>query len=213
MSSHICLPVPACRWEIPAGLLTGLEKVHTFTVVVSKGSGDAARSAKQSLQIRPRDPAVPIPTGLLARDCSGTCSARHSAVQPLSVSLRLEKQDAKLLSSADKQVQISWSIDPAGPQPLVVLASAAVASATRNSRVQLIIPREALPNAAAVTVSVTLTIPGQQGQGSASLSVPLNSPPVVKEGLAIEWLGNGQHAGQAPFRLSMAGISDEEELT
>lgn len=190
-----------------------MEKVHTFTVTVSKGTGEAARSAKQSLQVRPRDPAVPIPTGVLTRDCSGACSARHSAVQPLSVSLKLEKQ-AALLASADKQVQIDWAVEPKGLQPLVVPAGAQFASATRNGQVQLIIPAEALPNAAAVTVSVVLGIPGQQGQGSASLSVPLNSPPIVaKEGLAIEWLGNGNHAGQAPCRLSMAGITDEEELT
>jgi hypothetical protein len=128
------------------------------------------------------------------------------------VSLKLEKQ-AALVASADKQVQIDWAVEPKGLQPLVVPAGAQFASATRNGQVQLIIPAEALPNAAAVTVSVVLRIPGQQGQGSASLSVPLNSPPVAKEGLAIEWLGNGNHAGQAPCRLSMAGITDEEELT
>lgn len=166
-----------------------------------------------SRQIRPRDPSVPIPTGTLTRDCGGTCSARHSAVQPLSVSLKLEKQDTKLLSSADKQVSIAWSLDPPGPQPLVVPATATVASATRNAQVQLIFPREALPNAAAVKVSVKLTIAGQPGEGSASTTISLNSPPVVKSPLAIELLGSDRSFGKAAFRLSAVGISDDEDLT
>lgn len=190
-----------------------MEKTHTFTVIVSKGTGETARSAKASLQIRPRDPAVPIPTGVLTRDCGDSCSARHAAVQPLSVSLKLQKQDVKLLSSADKQVQISWSIDPPGPQLLAVPGTAMVASATRSSQVQLIIPKESLPNAAAVTVSVKLTIPGQEGAGSASLTVPLNSPPVMKSPLTVELLGSDNSFGKAAHRLSAAGIVDDDEIT
>jgi hypothetical protein len=134
-------------------------------------------------------------------------------VQPLSVSLKLEKQDVKLLSSTDKQVSITWSLDPPGPQLLVVPAAASVASATRNAQVQLVIPKEYLPNAAAVTISVKLTVSGQEGSGSASLTVPLNSPPVVKSGLEVELLGSDRSYGKAAFRLSAAGIVDDDELT
>jgi hypothetical protein len=129
------------------------------------------------------------------------------------VSLKLEKQETKLLSSADKQVSITWSLDPPGLQELGVPASATVASATRNAQVQLVIPREALPNAAAVTVSVKLTIAGQQGEGSASTTIALNSPPVLKSPLALELLGSDRSFGKAAFRLSAAGISDDEDLT
>jgi hypothetical protein len=129
------------------------------------------------------------------------------------VSLKLEKQETKLLSSADKQVSITWSLDPPGPQELVVPASATVASAARNAQVQLVIPRKALPNAAAVTVSVKLTIAGQQGEGSASTTIALNSPPVVTSPLATELLGSDRSFGKAAFRLSAAGISDDEDLT
>jgi hypothetical protein len=134
-------------------------------------------------------------------------------VQPLSVSLKLEKQDIKLLSSTDKQVQIAWSLDPPGPQSLVVPAAAAVASATGNAQVQLVIPRGSLPNAAAITISVKLSVPGQEGSGSASLTVPLNSPPVVKSELEVELLGSDRSYGKAAFRLSAAGIVDDDELT
>lgn len=191
-----------------------MEKVHTFTVVVSKGVGKASpRTAQASLQIRPRDPSIPIPTGVLTRDCGGSCSARHAAGQPLSVSLRLEKQEGKVLSGTDKQVLISWSVDPAGPKQLAIPASAAAASAGRDAQVQLVVPREALPNAAAVTVSVKLTIAGQEGSGSASLTVPLNSPPVVKSPLEVELLGSDRSFGKAAFRLSAAGIVDDDDLT
>jgi hypothetical protein len=79
--------------------------------------------------------------------------------------------------------------------------------------VHLIIPCEALPNAAGVTVSVKLTIAGQQGEGSASTTIALNSPPVVKSPLAIELLGSDRSFGKAAFRLSAAGISDDEGLS
>lgn len=180
---------------------------------VSKGTGDAARSAKTSLQIRPRDPAIPIPTGVLARDCGGSCSPRHVATQPLSVSLKLEKQDQKAAGGADKQVQISWSLSPAGRQALVVPASAGFASAARSSQVQLVIPREALPEAAAVTVSVRLSIAGQEGEGTASITIPLNAPPIIKTPLVLERLGSDRSYGKAAFRLSAAGIVDDDELT
>jgi hypothetical protein len=188
-----------------------MEKVHAFTVVVSKGAGEAARTAKASLQIRPRDPSVPIPTGVLTRNCGGQCSSRHAAVQPLSVSLKLDAASAS--SSTDKQVHITWSLDPPGAKPLVVPASASVVSATRSTQVQLIMPQEALPNAAAVTVSVRLTIPGQEGSGSASLTVPLNAAPVLKSPLEIELLGNDRSFGKAAFRLSAASIADDDDLT
>lgn len=182
-------------------------------MVVTKGTGDSARSAKASLQIRPRDPSLPIPTGFLSRDCGGACSARHIAAQPLSVSLKLDQQDKKELRRSDKQVQLTWSIEPPGPLPLVVPSSATVASATRNGQVQLAIPRDYLPNAAAVTVSVKLTIPGQEGAGSASLTVPLNSVPVLKSPLGVELLGSDRSYGKAAFRLSAAGIVDDGPLT
>jgi hypothetical protein len=202
-----------CRWEIPAGLLTGVEKLHTFTATVSKGTGANARTAKATLQIRPRDPALPIPTGVLTRDCGGSCSARHIATQPLSVSLQLDQKDTESLRQTDKQVDLTWSLDPPGPTPLVVPASSAVASATKNGQVQLVVPRSALPNAAAVTVSVKLTIPGQEGSGAASLVVPLNSPPVLKSPLEVILLGSENSFGKAAFRLSAAGMVDDEELT
>jgi hypothetical protein len=129
------------------------------------------------------------------------------------VSLKLEKQDVKLLSSTDKQVQITWSLDPPGPQPLVVPAAATIASAIRNAQVQLVIPKESLPNAVAVTISVKLTVPGQTGSGSATLTVPLNSPPVVKSELKVDLLGSDRSYGKAAFRLSAAGIVDDDELT
>jgi hypothetical protein len=77
----------------------------------------------------------------------------------------------------------------------------------------LIVPRSALPNAAAVTVSVKLTIPGQEGSGAASLVVPLNSPPVLKSPLEVILLGSENSFGKAAFRLSAAGMVDDEELT
>lgn len=201
-----------CRWEIPAGLLKGMEKVHTFTVTVSKGSGSTARTAKASLQVRPRDPALPIPTGVLTRDCGGACSERHSAIQPLSVSLKLDQQD-KQLSSSDKEVKLAWTVSPAGQQPLLVPATAAVASATRGGQVQLVIPQDSLPSAAAVTVSVVLSIDGQAETGKASLTVPLNAPPVLKSPLEVQLLGSDPSFGRAEFRLSAAGMVDDNELT
>jgi hypothetical protein len=102
----LCLPH---RWTIPANLLQGFEKVHTFTVVVTKGTGSAARSAKSSIAIRPRDPTVPIPTGALTRDCGGSCSARHSGAQPLSVSLKLNQQNTA--NGADKPVRVEWLLN------------------------------------------------------------------------------------------------------
>lgn len=201
------------RWEVPAGLLKGLEKLHTFSVVVSKGSGSTMRTAKAMLEIRPRDPAVPIPTGVLVRDCGGVCSARHGSAQPLSVSLRLDQQDTKQPLGTDKQVQLTWTLEPSGSKPLVVPASAAVASAARSGHIQLIIPREALPTAAAVTVSVQLSILGQQGSGTASLTVPLNSPPVLRSPLTYELLGSDGSFGKAAVRVSAAGIVDDDDLT
>jgi hypothetical protein len=129
------------------------------------------------------------------------------------VSLKLEKQDDKPLGGTDKQVKITWSLDPPGQQSLIAPAAAAVASATRNAQVQLVIPKESLPNAAAVTISVKLTVSGQEGSGSASLTVPLNSPPVVKSGLEVELLGSDRSYGKAAFRLLAAGIVDDDELT
>lgn len=187
-----------------------MEKVHTFTVTVSKGSGSTERTAKASLQVRPRDPALPIPTGVLTRDCGGACSERHSAIQPLSVSLKLDQQE-KQLSSSDKQVKLAWTVSPAGQQPLVVPATAA--SATRGGQVQLVIPQESLPSAAAVTVSVVLSIDGQAETGKASLTVPLNAPPVLKSPLEVQLLGSDPSFGKAEFRLSAAGIVDDNELT
>lgn len=200
-----------CRWTIPAGLLTGMEKVHTFTMIVSKGAGEVARTAKTSLQIRPRDPSVPIPTGVLTRDCGGQCSSRHAAVQPLSMSLKLDASSV-VSSGNNKQVHITWSLEPPGVKPLVVPATATVASATCSTQVQLIVPQEALPNAAAVNVSAKLTIPGQEGSGSASLTVPLNAAPVINRPLEAELLGSVNSFGKAVFRVS-SFIVDDEELT
>jgi hypothetical protein len=197
-----------CRWTIPANLLQGFEKVHTFTVVVTKGTGSAARSAKSSISIKPRNPAVPIPIGVLARDCGGSCSARHSGVQPLSISLKLDKQDG--VGRQEKKVQILWKLDG---ETLDVPASAHSASASRSSTVQVIIPEEKLPKAAAATISVTLTITGQQGTGQASLTVPINSPPVLKSPLEATPVGNSNSFGKAVFRVSAAGFVDDDELT
>jgi hypothetical protein len=144
---------------------------------------------------------------VLTRDCSGTCSARHSSLLPLSVSLQLNRQESL---GSDKQVQVSWSLNG---QPLTAPATASTASATRGVQLQLVMPAASLPNAAAVTVAVQLSISGQEGSGSASLVVPLNSPPVVKGALRAEQLGSDNQFGNAAFRLSAAGIVDDDDLT
>lgn len=196
------------RWTIPANLLQGYEKVHTFTVVVSKGTGSAARSAKSSISIRPRDPTVPIPTGVLTRDCGGACSARHSGTQPPSVSLKLNQQNTA--NGANKQVNVEWLLNG---KTFIIPDSAQSVSAAQTTPVQVIILPDALPQAAAVTISVTLTISGQQGSGEASLTVPINAPPVLKSALEASLLGEDNSFGKAAYRVSAAGIVDDDELT
>jgi hypothetical protein len=45
------------------------------------------------------------------------------------------------------------------------------------------------------------------------LVVPLNSPPVLKSPLEVILLGSENSFGKAAFRLSAAGMVDDEELT
>jgi hypothetical protein len=124
------------------------------------------------------------------------------------VTLKLNKQDG--VGRQEKQVKLEWKLDG---EPLTVPASAQSASASRSSNVQVIIPREKLPKAAAATISVHLTIVGQQGIGEASLTVPINSPPVLKSPLEATQLGSSNSFGHASFRVSAAGIVDDDELT
>lgn len=196
-----------------ARLLPGIDKLHTFTVTITKGVGEAARTAKASVQIRLRDSALPIPTGTLTRDCGGRCTQKHGS-QPLSVSLQLDQQAASLLDQgADKTVLLSWSLDPPGEHPLVVPALAASARFGRTSSVQLVIPAEALPAAPAVTVMVNLTIAGQAGFGVAALSVPLNAKPVVKWPLQVQQLSESRTYDAARFRVTADVTDDGGELT
>jgi predicted hotdog family 3-hydroxylacyl-ACP dehydratase len=164
------------RWTIPAGLLTGVDKLHTFSVVVSKDTGDAARVARDARTVRLRSADLPIPTGSLSRDCGGGCPAKHSSSAPLAVSLRLDSaSDATLAAAgaADAQVALAWTLDPPGELPLaaVVPASARSVPLSRASSIQVVVPPEALPAAPAVTISVQLTIAGQEGAGLATLQV------------------------------------------
>ena len=133
--------------------------------------------------------------------------------QPLTLSLNLEQQSNNAVYGKETEVTVDWSMDPPGKLPLVVPASAASASAARSTQVQLVIPREVLPDAAVVTVSVKLSIPGQPGVGKASLPVPLSASPVLKSPLEVELLGKDRSFGRAAFRLSAAGIVHDSELT
>jgi hypothetical protein len=91
--------------------------------------------------------------------------------------------------------------------------SAQSISAAQTSPVQVIILPDTLPQAAAVTISVTLTISGQPGSGQASLTVPINAPPVLKSALEATLLGGDNGFGKAVYRVSAAGIVDDDELT
>lgn len=191
--------------------MLALGKFHTFTVTASKGAGDAMRSAQQSVTLRPQDPKSPVPTGRLARECGGQCSSRHSGSKPLSVLLQFDEFDS--VQIVDQQVKVEWTIDPPGSSALVVPAKAQAVSAVGAPQVSLTIPASSLPAASAVTVSVKLSFLGREGSGQASLVVPLNAAPTLKGPLTVELLGSDRSFGKAAFRVSAAGIFDDDELT
>ncbi|KAG2423084.1 hypothetical protein HXX76_002311 [Chlamydomonas incerta] len=79
-------------WSLKAGTLSN-DKLHTFTITVSKevAAGATPLSATASISVRPRSAAVPFPRGSLKRQCGlSGCAAPHSTDRPLVLALVLE---------------------------------------------------------------------------------------------------------------------------
>jgi hypothetical protein len=170
------------------------------------------RSAQQSITLRPQDFKSPVPTGSLARECGGQCSSRHSASKPLTVVLQFDEFDS--VQIVDQQVKVDWAIAPLGSGALVVPAKAQAVTAVGKPLVSLTIPASALPAASAVTVSAKLSFLGsKRASGQSQLVVPLNAAPTLKTPVTVELLGSDRRYGKAAFRVSAAGIFDDDELT
>eukprot|EP00775_Hariotina_reticulata_P012979 gene12979-13108_t len=173
-------------WTIPVTQLA-VDKQYKLTVTATKGS----RTASASTTVKVIDGTLPIPTGKVIRQCGSTCPAKHSADQPLSLSLQLDK--------GYEAASISWS----GP------AGAAISGTSKDLTISNL-PRTLGQQ---ITVSAVLSLQGQNG--TATITVPLNFPPycsanscftaaAVKDGTGAD----KDTFPSAAFMLSLANVQD-----
>ncbi|KAG2429991.1 hypothetical protein HYH02_013941 [Chlamydomonas schloesseri] len=157
-------------WSLKAGTLTN-DKLHTFTVTVSKevAAGATPLSATASISVRPRSAAVPFPRGSLKRQCDlSGCAAPHSTDRPLVLSLVLE--------SAFAASAVRWSSADVPAVSGLTAASSATDPTIPAGTHYLTVPAALLPgNRAALIIAANLSLAG--ATGLATTTVSLNSAP------------------------------------
>jgi len=149
------------------------------------------RAANTFTTITVVDGTLPIPTGKIIRQCGSTCPAKHSADQPLSLSLQLDK--------GYEAASISWS----GP------AGGAISGTSKDVTISNL-PRTL---GQLIAVSAVLSLQGQNG--TATITVPLNFPPYCSASscLTAAAVKDGTGADKdtfpsAAFMLSLANVQD-----
>ncbi|KAG2423081.1 hypothetical protein HXX76_002308 [Chlamydomonas incerta] len=157
-------------WSLKAGTLSN-DKLHTFTVTVSKevAAGAAPLSATASISVRPRSAAVPFPRGSLKRQCGlSGCAAPHSTDRPLVLALVLE--------STFSTAAVSWRSAEVAAVSSLTAASSATDPTIPPGTHYLTVPAALLPsNRASLTIAANLSLAG--ATGLATTTVSLNSAP------------------------------------
>lgn len=182
-------------WKIPPGALA-VNELHTFTVTVSKGAGDALRRATASLGgVKPRS--EPVPTGTISRACgSAGCAPQHNAGGALSLVLQVP--------AAFSAANVQWSRGDG-----IALPGGAVSSTGR----ELALPASALPagGGAPLVVRANLTFNGVSGV--AEIAVPINARPYCaapggKGCLSVQV--DSDSLLDARFVVTAAGFTDDD---
>lgn len=140
------------KWAIPVSLLT-VDKLHSFTVTVSKACPTDTRTGSNAITLTPKLAQLPFPTGTIQRLYGGTCSPRHSTDNPPSLLLKLDPGFEK--------AAVAWWSDQ-----IANIGSTAL---------QLTLQPQQLPTTDSITVTATMTL--NQVTGSTFITVPLNSRP------------------------------------
>jgi len=137
------------------------------------------------------DGTLPIPTGKIIRQCGSACPAKHSADQPLSLSLQLDK--------GYEAASISWS-GPAGAGISGTSKDLTISNLPRTLGQQII-------------VSAVLSLQGQSG--TATIAVPLNFPPYCSSSTCFTAAAVKDGTGadkdtfpSAAVMLSLANVQD-----